>query len=211
MKSPRERRENHPNSDSPGSPSRRWTPYTPVPNFGDPLTPDKDPRFKRSAAPPHTHTPAASLTARGPLGGRRARSGDTCPAPGVRPCPGRAWPPARAARCALLAPGRRRVCAARRLTQPLAQSASTPPSDRIGKSLPARGLPRPSPPPHRRAHRPADKSPGDKSLSDANTSPVIQRRGPGRGEGSHEAPSPFPDAPSPPALGPTTHDQPRGC
>lgn len=48
---------------------------------------------------------------------RGARSGGACPTPGVRPCPGRAWPPARAASCALLAPGHRRVCAARRLTE----------------------------------------------------------------------------------------------
>nr|XP_023500067.1 uncharacterized protein LOC111774157 isoform X2 [Equus caballus] len=53
------------------------------------------------------------------------------PRAGVRPCPGRAWPPARAASCALLAAGRRRVCAARRLTEPPAESASTPPSDPI--------------------------------------------------------------------------------
>lgn len=163
--------------------------------------PGENARFK---SPAH---PCPSLTARGPLGGRRAHSGVACPTPGVWPCPGRAWPPARAASCALLAPGHRRVCAARRLTESPAESASTPPTDPIGKSLPARGLPRPfPPPPHRRAHRPADKSPGDKSLSDANTSPVIQRRGSERGEGSREAPSAFPDAPSPPALRPTTLD-----
>lgn len=48
-------------------------------------------------------------------------------APGLRP---------RAASCALLAPGRRRVCAARRLTEPPAESAYTPPSDPIGRSPP---------------------------------------------------------------------------
>ena len=48
------------------------------------------------------------------------------------------------------------------------------------------------------------------AFSDANTSPVIQRRSPGRGEGSRKAPSPFPDTPSPPALGPKTLQEPRG-
>lgn len=139
------RRGNPPNSDPLRPPRRSRTP-TPVPAelWRPPRrlpgrtapTQGRNPRLKRPASPP-TPPPHRAGPARGAHALRLASSPAPA-APGLRP---------RAASCALLAPGRRRVCAARRLTEPPAESASTPPSDPIGKSLPARGLPRPSPPP----------------------------------------------------------------
>lgn len=65
------------------------------------------------------------------------------------------------------------------------------PSARLVRGAPRAAGPRPAPPP------PPDKSPGDESLSDANTWPVIQRRGPGAG-GARQGSPLFPGRP----LGP---------
>lgn len=95
---------NHPNSDSPGSPFRRWTPYTPLPNFEDPLAPDKSRRFKRSAdprPPPGPSPRGARSGGAGPAPGTHAprlASGLAPAAPGLRPGPrgARCWLPAAA-------------------------------------------------------------------------------------------------------------------
>lgn len=99
----------------------------------------------------------------------RLASGPAPAAPGLGP--GREL-------CALLAPGHRRVCAARRLTESPAESASTPPTDPIGKEVsPRAASPAPPPPPTGALTAPQTNHRVTKSLSDANTSPVIQRRG----------------------------------
>ncbi|XP_032702907.1 basic proline-rich protein-like isoform X2 [Lontra canadensis] len=62
-----------------------------LPNFGDPLA-----GFPGALRPPRAGT--RGLKGRPPAppraSPRRARSGGACPAPGVQPSPGRAWPPA---------------------------------------------------------------------------------------------------------------------
>ncbi|XP_047600198.1 uncharacterized protein DKFZp434B061-like [Lutra lutra] len=134
------RRVNTPNSDLLRRPRRSRTP-TPVPAqlWRPPRrlpgrtapTQGRNPWLKR----PASHHPHPAPHRAGPARGAHALRLASSPAPaapGLRP---------RAASCALLAPGRRRVCAARRLTEPPAESASTPPSDPIGhpQRLPTEG------------------------------------------------------------------------